>query len=168
MIWLSDPSALSRWLIYTYSLHFFTGNTPIHCTFLWIVRHHQKKIAPNILWKSIWKIIFFTNTGFFLLRKWCRISASSPQQIFAKKSIFPQAINFSQRNQLSLHWYKVLLRDLVNRPTPSLKDRLQSWLRCMYQTFSLFNTGHPSSKFGENRHWSADFVSYIYCCAEFP
>ena len=68
---------------------------------------------------------------FFLLRKWRRLSASSPQQIFPKKSIFPQAIEFSPRNQFSLRWYKGLLRDLVNRPNPIPKDRLQSWLGCM-------------------------------------
>ena len=105
---------------------------------------------------------------FFLLRKWRRLSASSSQQIFPKKSIFPQAINFSPRNQFSLCSYKVTLRDLVNRPTPSPKDQLQSWLRWMLLTFSLFDTSHPSSKFGENRSWSDDFVSCIHCGADFP
>ena len=46
-------------------------------------------------------------------------SANFPQEkLFSpKQSIFPQ--------EISLRWYKVLLPDLVNRPTLSPKDRLQ-------------------------------------------
>ena len=75
---------------------------------------------------------------------------------------FPQEKYFSPRNQISLLSYKVMLRDLVNRPTPSSRDWLQSWLRCMLLMFSLFNTSHPSSKFGA-RIRIFSFSQNVFC-----
>ena len=121
-----------------------------------------------VVWQGvkIYHNVSDTVHGIYLQRKWRRYSASSPQ-IFPKKRIFPQKTNFSPRNQFSLLWYKVLLRDFVNRPTSRPKDRLQSQPRCMSLIFSLFNMSHLSSRFTENCHWLASFVSYIHSCAEF-
>ena len=67
---------------------------------------------------------------FFFTKKVTRIFGVFPSANFSQQKYFPRAINFFPRNQFSILCYKVLLRNLVNKPTARPKDQLQNHLRC--------------------------------------
>ena len=93
-------------------------------------------LTAKVIWWSVTPEVFFTKKvtpiiGVFPSVNFPQAKYFSPSNhFFPKKPIFPTLIQ------------KVLLRDLVNRPTPSPKDQLQYRPRCMYLTFSLFNRSH--------------------------